>query len=164
MHCHDGGRTTGIEGQSSGNREERHHAQRVEITSSVNLLPGGLLGTHELWRSHHLAHTRERVACGGGRGVRDAEVGDERAASRPFDQDVVGLDVAMDHAAPVRVRQRPGHFLQQPNRFCGGKGSGASDALTQCLPFDEAHDEAEQLGVLLHCVHRDYVGVRESGC
>ena len=43
---------------------------------------------------------------------RDAEVGDQRATAVPVDQDVVRLDVAVNHPADVGPVQRISHFAQ----------------------------------------------------
>ncbi len=99
----------------------------------------------------------------GGR-ARDAEVGDERAPGGALDEDVVGLDVAVHDAAAVRVRQAP-----TPLPAAAGSASAALSGparRTRCaerFALDEPHDEAQQLGVLLHREHRDDVRMREAG-
>ena len=50
-----------------------------------------------------------------GCGERDAEVGDQRVPA--LEQDVLGLDVAMDHAGGVRVAERVGDFARDPHGF-----------------------------------------------
>ena len=47
-------------------------------------------------------------------GERDAEIGDQRVAA--LQQDVLRLDVAMDHAVRVRVVERVGHFAGDAHR------------------------------------------------
>ena len=59
-----------------------------------------------------LRHPR---AAGAAHGERDPEVGDQRLAV--VEQNVLGLDVAMDHAVPVRVVERVGHLARDPHGF-----------------------------------------------
>ena len=50
--------------------------------------------------------------------ARDAEVGDERLPVA--EQDVLGLDVAMDDAVPVRVVERERDLARDPERVVDG--------------------------------------------
>ena len=55
-----------------------------------------------------------RCAAGLLHGERDAEVGDERVPA--LQQNVLGLDVAMDHAERVRVAERVGDLARDAHR------------------------------------------------
>ena len=48
------------------------------------------------------------ISAGAFDGARDPEVGDERASGGAFDQDVLGLDVAVHDVLAVRVLERFG--------------------------------------------------------
>ena len=74
-----------------------------------------LLGTHVLWRAD-----RDPGRCharGGGFGdrERDAEIGDHRFTF--VNQNIRRLDVAMNHAALVRVLERAGDLPRDGHRF-----------------------------------------------
>ena len=58
--------------------------------------PVGLLGAHVLRRAERQPGLRDAAAAGVAHGERDAEVGDQRLPV--VQQDVLGLEVAMDHA------------------------------------------------------------------
>jgi hypothetical protein len=49
-------------------------------------------------------------------GSRNSEIGDYGMPE--FQEDVLGLDVAMDYALTVRVVKRLGHFTSDPERIC----------------------------------------------
>src|SRR5439155_15162758 len=85
-------------------RSERHYAggrlvergpQRIEVNALVERSPLGLLGGGVLRRPDRHVHAgRSDVAR---QGARDTEVREDRTAVR-LEQDVAGLQVAVDHA------------------------------------------------------------------
>ena len=84
-------------------------AKRVEIAPSVDFpLARRLLWGHVGRRADRHAGRREAAVAPTVHRARDAEVGDHGTARHRIEQDVVGLDVAVHHAAIVRVRQRVG--------------------------------------------------------
>ena len=96
-----------LEGEPPGEHLVADDAERVEIAAAVDLaVARRLLG-------RHVGRRADRDAGGGEPRVRalldrarDAEVGHHRAAVILVEQDVVGLDVAVDHAARMRVGER----------------------------------------------------------
>ena len=93
----------------------QQRAQTVEVDARANLLPGELLRRHVAQRAHDhssLGRSLQRLA----QQPRDAEVDEPGVAIGP-DQDVPGLDVAVDHAARVSV-------VQGLRDLCADLGSG----------------------------------------
>ena len=98
-----GRRELRVERKSSRQREVADDAERVDVAACVDDVARHLLGAEIVHRAEHLARRRERRRFGQSR---DAEVGDERATARAVDENVLSLDVAVDHAARVRVAER----------------------------------------------------------
>ena len=134
----------------------------VEVAASVELLTRSLLGAHELRRAHHFAHARHRRIRRAGDPARHPEVHQQRSARRALQHDVVGLDVAVHHAASVRVGERVGDVLQQAHAFARRQRAGARDTLREALALDEAHHERQHALAFLDGVHRHDVGMREA--
>ena len=64
------------------------------------------------------AGLRQAVAAGGQR-ARDAEIGDHRVPAAQ--ENVVRLDVAVDHAVAMRVVERVGHLARDGQRVGDGQ-------------------------------------------
>ena len=97
----------------AGQQFVRHRADREDVAAGVHRLAGDLLGRHVLGGAHDHAghrHARGFVAVG------DAEVEEAKGAAVLRNQQVGGLDVAMDDAAFVRVTES-GTQLRQPPDF-----------------------------------------------
>jgi hypothetical protein len=88
------------EGAFAGEQLIEDHAAREQVAAPVDRLAGELLGRHVRDGAEHRAELGEL----GGVELGDAEIGDFDAAVGEQD-DVGGLDVAMDDAALVRVLQ-----------------------------------------------------------
>ena len=71
-----------------------------------------------------------------------AEVGDRGVAAR--EHHVVGLDVAMHHAALVGVGERVDHLAQDPDRLVHRECAFAREPLAQRLALHERHDVVEE--------------------
>ena len=94
----------------------QHAAERVDVGARGDLLLGGrLLGAHVVRRAERQAGLGHPPAGRRAHRQRDAEVGDHRPAV--LQQDVLGLDVAVDHAVAVRVVERVGHVGGDPHRL-----------------------------------------------
>ena len=93
---------------SAGQQLVENDAQGEQVRASVDLLAADLLGRHVRGAADHLARPRH-VGRGRGGELADAEVGDLHAAVLG-DQDVPGLDVAVDDVALVRVGQSLGRL------------------------------------------------------
>ena len=162
MSLHDG-ECAPFEGRSPGEQLIRSDAQGILITRSGEGSGVALFGAHVQRCSQYSSRHRECVLR---RHLRDAEVGDDRVTIR-IEHDVRRLDVAVDHASPVRVRQRRANLKKQganngerqrsPCRQLGPVG------LLQRPTRDILHREQVQILQLPDRVDRDNVGVREIG-
>ena len=74
-----------------------------------------LFRTHILWCADRDAGPRQSLLGRLGHRARDPEIGDHRVAL--FEQDVLGLDVAMNHAAAVRRLEPIGDLAGDAQRF-----------------------------------------------
>src|ERR1700722_2173250 len=111
--CGGGWRTTAnrIDATQGLIQDER---QRVQIGSGASLMPLALLRSHVGKRAEHVPGARQRVVPGqsGPAEIRELCRRRARAMSRrvlcsvAWHEHVLGLDVAVDHAARVRVLQR----------------------------------------------------------
>jgi len=81
-------------------------------------------------------------------GERDAEVGDERMPA--LQQNVLGLDVAVDNAAVVRILQRVGDLARELHSVGDGELRPAIEPRAPCFALDERH-HVEQLPVQYRC-------------
>ena len=120
-----------------------HAAEREEVAAAVHVVAGRLFGAHVRGRADGQADLGEGRA-GGRRGdqrLADAEVGHDRVAF--VQQDVLGLDVAMDDVVAVRVVERVGHLDGDAQRVVDRHGGAVREAVTQRLPLHHRHDEVE---------------------
>ena len=75
-------------------------------------------------------------------GQRDSEVGHRRVAA--LQQNVFGLDVAVNHAQLVRVAERVGDLARDSNRVVCRQLLLTREARAQRLPGDERHHVEQQ--------------------
>src|SRR5207247_4134606 len=88
----------------------------VDVAARVDeAVPGRLFRAHVLRRAEGQARFREPRASGGGEGERDAEV--RHYGLAVLEQDVLRLDVAVDHAVAMRVIERTGDATGQSEPF-----------------------------------------------
>ena len=79
------------------------------------------------------------------------------------EQHVLGLDVAVKDAHPVRVREGVGHRRRDGERFVNVQASPAREPLAQRPAFDVRHDVIEEPARLAGVVQREDVRVGETG-
>ena len=148
------------------------HAERVEVAAPVDLpLAGSLLG----------GHVRRRPDCDAGRGqtrititdcARNAEVGDHRTAALGIEENIVRLDVSMDHAAFVRVSECVGDIAQCAPRLLDRQCPPIVQALGEVVAGHVRHDEVDESRAvriigrrgLVDAVNVNDIRVIELGC
>jgi hypothetical protein len=115
----DGDRRVGVEGQRPRQHLEGDDAGRVDVGGGRRHQAAGLLGAEIV----DGAESRPDLGqVGVGEALGDAEVDDDRVAVR-VDQDVLGLDVAVDVAALVGVVEGGAELLEEARRRRpGGRG------------------------------------------
>ncbi|WKW10994.1 hypothetical protein Strain138_000228 [Pseudogemmatithrix spongiicola] len=120
-----------------------HAAERVLVDATVE--PGAterLLGTH-------VARRAERDAGRGNRSLRaigrsgDAEVAQLGVARRQ--EDVLGLQVAVDDAAAMRVFEGIGHFAGDADRIIDRHRTFPRQPRPESLALDEWHHEEDRV-------------------
>ncbi len=108
------------EGRFAGEHLVGHRAERVHVAARPDLaFAHGLFGRHVGRRAERHAGLGHAGAAGLLHGERDAEVGDQGLAI--LQQDVLGLDVAVDDAALVGELEGAGHFLGEPEGVIDGE-------------------------------------------
>jgi hypothetical protein len=149
-------------------RLPQRHRERELIGARVDRLAGQLLGRHVaeradhrpgLGRDHLAAGRALVVAVARGDGPGQAEVGDPRPAV-VADHDVVGLDVAVDHAGRVRRRQAVARRGVQRDDLAPG-ARPLADPRSRGAAADVLHRQVDPPGVLPDLVHDDDVGMRQ---
>ena len=139
----------------------QHQAERVQVGPTVELAAADLLRRQVLGRAHHHVVARE-VLAGGVEPLGDAEVGQQHAAVRR-DEDVAGLDVAVDEAGVVGGVEGGGDARADVDRQLGAQPRLHVEQLAQALAVDQLHHDGLAAAVLEHVVHGDDVGVGQAG-
>ncbi len=154
-------------------RQARHELvqdrpERVDVGAHVHLLAPRLLGSHVGRRPEHVARRRD---LGPVEPARQAEVRHERL-SLGREEDVRGLEVPVDDAALVRVRDGARHLLDEEERALGRDArEGGVLPLLLRAPDDareratgrEVHDDEPSAGGLAHVMDAHDVRVVERG-
>ena len=82
----------------------------------------------------------------------------------PFlEQDVLGLDVAMDDVVAMRVIERLGHLMRDLHGVDHRQRLLPREALPQRIAFDERHDVEQQPAGLAVVVQLEDVGMLQAG-
>ena len=114
MHASDRVPVIAFKRHSSGRGAIERDAERVQIAATVKFESSRLFGTEVMRRAHDViaaAQCRFTAQC-----TSQTEIGNDRLAMRT-DEDVVGLDVAMHHAARMRDREGGGDIESNPDHF-----------------------------------------------
>ena len=133
-----------IEGLPTGQHLEQHQAERVDVRTCVDRAAGDLLRRHVARGSDAASFDREPGRCIVGH-PRDAEIEHLDVQPRQITPhaDVLGLDVAMNNALVVCVRERLGDLERDGEGFVVGKRTVAVEQRGQIVAFDELEDEIE---------------------
>ncbi len=139
---HDRLRRRAGERRIAGQHLVEHRAERVHVGARGDLaLAHRLLRRHVVRRAERHAGLGHPAAAGLAGGERDAEVGDQRPIV--VQQDVLGLDVAVDDAVPVGVVERVGDLARDPDGVGDRELLLAAQPVAQRLALDERHDVEE---------------------
>ena len=137
-----------------------HRGKRIHVASRVDrALAHGLLGAHVLRRAETQAGLRHALTAGSLHGERDAEVGHQRVSA--LQQDVLGLDVAVDHAESVRMLQRVGHLARDQQCLVHSELAIPLEPRAQRLARHQRHHVVEQPVDLARVQQRQDVRVLE---
>ena len=143
----------------------KNQGEAVDIRSRIEIgVPDGLLGTHVHRRPDRRSGAGQGFTARSVEGSRDAEIGHHRVAVR--EENVVGLDVTVNHAVTVRVVQgcrdpagNPKRVLQRQAVFT--HQFPTDDPLSQALSLDVRHDVIQQPVDLTGVVQREDIGMSE---
>ena len=144
----------------AGQKLVEHDAQREEIGPAVDLLAPDLLGRHVGRASDHLARPRHVGARRGGE-LSDAEVGHLHAAVFG-DQDVAGLDVAVDDVPLVGVRQGLGGLADDRDLGRERELLSAAEVPRERPALDVLHGDEVEVAVAAHVEDGDDVGMLQA--
>jgi hypothetical protein len=151
-----------LERQHAGEQLVAHDAERVLVAPAVELrLAERLLGTHVRRGAERRAGHREPLVLLGR--PRDAEVGDHRASALAVEQHVVGLHVAVHHAARVRVAQPVGDLGEHARGLGRRRARRAGEARASVSPSTSAMASHATPPSSPAGEDRHDVGVRELG-
>jgi hypothetical protein len=145
-----------LEGTGAGQQLEGHDGERVAVRGRGRGLPDRLLGRDVGGGAEHLPGLRELVLE---RHAGDPEVRDREAVAI-VEQQVAGLDVAVDHAGGVRGVERAGRLAQPLQRRGVPDGGPGLDAVADRAPAHQLHDHEHAAVVLADVIDRHDVLVR----
>ncbi len=137
-------RRRSVEGKLPRERAIHDGAERIDVAPRVDLFALHLLGRHEIGRTDDRSLARELVELRTFTELREAEVEDLREVgivARPRDHDVLGLDVAVDDALQVRLRERVAHLDHDARELDRAERIARAKDATEIAAGHELHDE-----------------------
>lgn len=121
----------------------RHAGQTIEIALCIELaLRGRLLGTHVRGRAKCDSSVREILAARFNDGACDAEIGDDRVST--LEEDVFGLDVAMQDSTRMRMHERVRHFPCDSKCLVHVELRLPAKPIAQCPALGVRHDVLQE--------------------
>ena len=147
------------EQRHAGQQLVEHRAERVLVRRARDLAAAALLGAHVGGRPHQGAGQRPARPLGR---LGDPEVGDDRVALF-VDQDVAGLDVAMDHPRAMSVGERGAHLVQDRPDDRQRQPARALHHVLERAPLHVPHHEEVEAFRLPHRVDRHDVRMMQLG-
>src|SRR5215210_1537799 len=151
-----------LERTLSGQALEEDAAERVDIGPAVDHATRDLLGRNVVDRADKAAVTRQ--APDGGDVSGEPEVANVRmlAAGCSRDDDVSGLDVAVDEPRPMRCVERIGDLSDQVERSRGVEPLVTAEQFAQVRAFDVGHGQVEDSVLLPESQDPDDVRMLET--
>ena len=155
------------EGHAPGEHLEEDDAERIHVGAWVAADAGGLFGRHVLGRARD-DRARRRVARPGlARDLREAEVDqldDLAPVGSVHQEEVLRLDVAVDHARPVRGGQPVRGRVGDPRGAARRQRPRVRKRIGEIEPDEELHREERRLGIVdVHLIDAEHVGVVDEG-
>ena len=151
-----------VEGHATRDHLVQHDTERVDVRARVDRFALAVLGRHVARRADDHARSRQSAR----RRVlqrRDAEVDDLDDSRRIADDDVVGLQVPMHDAEPVRGVHRVADLRDDPGGLRKRHRTPLVEHRAQAAPVEQLHHEVcAAFGRDAKVVDRDGVGVDET--
>ena len=162
VHEHHLRRRLGLEGELAGEQLVEDDADSVKVAASVERVAAALLGAHVLGRAADDARAGDAGTDGLAAHLGEPEVHhlDEVAAGpHRLEDDVLGLEVAVDDLEVVRFGERREHLAQHADDATEGERPFLVLDSREVTPAEELHDEVQlTVGRLAEVDDRD--GVR----
>ena len=155
----DGQRRVAGERRAPGQQLVGEDAGGVDVAAGTGVAVTDLLGGEVGRGSQNDAGGGD---SGGGDGANQPEIGDLDVAL-VGDQDVLGLDVAVHQARPMRGGQPAQHRAQHRHHGVRRHRAPFGQQLAQRAALDELHDQKRVPGVQTLVVDRDQPGVLQPG-
>ena len=135
----------------------------MSVRASSSRSPAACSGPHVSRRADREAGAGQRVGAGSAlHCAGDPEISDERVPIL-VEQDVLRLDVAVDHAMSMRVVERIGHLAGDSQRLIYRQLRLVPETRSQRLALDERHAVLEQTVALAGAQKRNRVRVTQGG-
>jgi hypothetical protein len=139
---------------------EQDARETIDVGSAIDLaVAARLLGAHIRRTSNRHPGGGGPLAAASSHGARDPEVRDDGVPV--VQENVLGLDVAMNDFAHVGEVERVGDLDRQPHRLVDRHPMLALEPSPQRLALDERADEVARLAGRAGVVQREYVRVLE---
>jgi hypothetical protein len=117
--------------------------ETVEVAATVDVaIPGRLLGAHVHRRTNREAGLGQSVPAGCDDRSSDAEIGNHRMPG--LEEDILGLDVAVQYSVTVGILQRVRNFTSDLHSLAEWQGPFSEEPTAQRLDFCEGHDVVQQ--------------------
>jgi hypothetical protein len=162
--------TLAVEGRPADQQVVEHAAQRVQIAAVVDVAgAAALLGRHVHRRAHDRRGLGLDLAAGVVGQLGDAEVEDLGALAAGdlaigHEEDVLGLEIAVDDASPVGGVERRRDLAQDPQRVLGRQATEALEARVEGLALEELHDDVgAAVGVVAEVEDLHDAGIGDRG-
>ncbi len=148
----------GLNGAASDYHFIKCQPERVEVRTGIDRAGADLFGRHVGQSADSQPGAGEPF---GASGTRDAEIGELHSAAGT-DQNIGGFDIAVNHAAFVRERQRREHLGNVAERRTDVDGA-ILEHLFQTDAFDQFQEHEQAAFNSLRRVERGDVGMLKAG-